>query len=288
MIQIDGSTKIIGIFGFPIKHTLSPAIHNAAFQHLKLNLIYLPFQIKSENLETAIKSLELLDIPGINVTAPHKENAVKYLDKIDPLAKKIGAINTIVVNDGQLTGYNTDGSGFIKSLEVRGFKLAGKKILLMGSGGAGKSIGVTLCTSVPKIKKLFIYDLDVKKSLELFQKVKTTNKAKLVTKKTELNEIFGEIDMLINATPVGMGKNDPCIIAPGLLTKNIFVYDIVYNRETALIKAAKKAGCRHMNGLDMLLFQGILAFQLWTKQKAPVELMRKALKNALTQKTSQK
>ncbi|OGS27468.1 MAG: shikimate dehydrogenase [Elusimicrobia bacterium RIFOXYB2_FULL_48_7] len=278
MTTINGSTKFVGIFGYPVKHTLSPAMHNAAFEALELNYLYLPFEVSPENLGAAMKSLHLFGLRGVNITVPHKEAAVKFVDRIDPIASKIGAINTVVAHNGKLSGYNTDGPGFIRSLEGR-FDVAGKKVLLAGAGGAGKAIGITLGHS--GINKIFVYDTDINRSGRLFQCVKPACRAQLVRSASELGRIMPEIDLLVNATPVGMHKGDCSPVAPELISRKLFVYDIVYNRETILIKEARKKGCKFLSGLDMLLYQGVLAFHLWTHKNAPVEAMRRALLAAM-------
>ncbi|MFC1500832.1 shikimate dehydrogenase [Elusimicrobiota bacterium] len=270
-MNINGNTKIIGIFGYPIKHTFSPAMHNAAFKVSGLNFIYTPFEISPNNLSKAISCVKKFNIHGLNITVPHKENALKFIDKADPLAKKIGSINTIVNKNGVLTGYNTDGKGFIKDIKNCGFNPIKKTALLMGAGGAGKAVAAALSWS--GAKKIYITDKSQTLARKLVSKIKNSKHFPM----SKIKEKIEEADIVINATPIGMKNSKQSLINKNLLRKNLFVYDLVYNHETRLIKDAKKIGAKAYNGIGMLLYQGVLAFELWTGKKAPVSIMRKSL-----------
>ena len=267
--------KITGIFGYPIGHTLSPAMHNAAYTALGLNYTYLPFEVTPATLGDAIESIKLLNICAINITVPHKELAMKFVDKIDNTAKKIGSINTIVNKNGILYGYNTDAPGFIESLKVNGFTPKNKTALLLGAGGAGKAIAAAL--ELNGIKRIYLFELDAAKAKSLAKKVKTCK----IIKQKDLQKIKEELDLCVNATPVGMHKGDPSILPKDMFTKNCFYYDVIYNRETEFLKLAKNAKAKASGGLGMLLMQGVKGFELWTGKKAPVEIMRKALIGAI-------
>lgn len=276
-MNISGLTKIAGIFGFPVRHTLSPAMHNAALQALKLDFAYLPFEVDPASLGAAVEGIRAMNLRGVNVTIPHKETVMKFLDAIDPLAKKIGSVNTIVNNNGKLTGYNTDGIGFLRDIENNGFNPKGKTAVLLGAGGAGRAVAAVL--SWAKLKKLYITDMDEAKAKALARRITNAEFVKFSGWKYKANSV----DLLINATPAGMHKG-PAPIKSGELKKNIFVYDLVYNRRTELLAEAKKAGAKCCSGLGMLINQGAAAFELWTGKKAPILIMRKALLKQLRKK----
>lgn len=274
-MKISGQTNIVGIFGFPIKHTLSPVMHNTAFDFLKLNFRYIPYEVRPRNLKSAVESIRALNIRGVNITIPHKESVLQYLDKVDSLAKKIGSVNTIVNNNGKLTGYNTDGEGFLKDLSSNGFRIQGKRVLLLGAGGAGRAIAVYLSSA--KAKKIYIVDAIEKRAHNLANKI---HNGIFVDFKRRA-DYTNDIDIIINATPIGMHKEDPSPVPLKGITPGVFIYDVVYNRKTELIKHAEKLKARSLSGLGMLLYQGALAFELWTNKKAPVQIMRKSLLKTL-------
>ncbi len=276
--MISAKTKLCGIFGWPVEHSLSPDMHNAAFKELGLDMVYLAFNIAPEDLATGIKALRALNIAGVNITVPHKEKVIGLLDDLSPEARNIGAVNTIVNVHGRLIGDNTDGRGFIRSLaEESKETLAGKKILLLGAGGAARAIGVSLLGQ--RVKSVFLYDVVQEKTLGLasdLAKIATSTKVEKIERE-QIGQVLKDADILINATPVGMKEHDPCVVEPELLTKKLFIYDIVYNRQTALLKEAAHRKIKHANGLGMLINQGAIAFELWTGKKAPVAVMRQAI-----------
>lgn len=281
---IDGSTKIVGVFGWPVGHTASPCMHNAAFKALGLNWVYLPFEVKPQLLESAVKTLIPLNIEGVNVTIPHKKDVVPFMDELSPEAKFIGAVNTIVKKDKELIGYNTDGQGFIKSLEENKISVSGKNILVMGAGGASFSVSRELIFK--KVKTLTVANRTLEKAEGLKKTIKEIEV--LPIKKDSLKSALKNTNIFINTTSIGMKKDDPLLIEEGWLTSSIeAVVDLIYNpAETKLLKVAKKKGIKTMNGLSMLLYQGALSFELWTGKKAPIEVMRKALyKKFKTQKS---
>ncbi|MFH1563559.1 MAG: shikimate dehydrogenase [Nitrospirota bacterium] len=294
-MNINALTKIVGLIGYPIDYTLSPDMHNAAFKELNLNFVYLPFRVKSEDLHSAINGLSALNIVGVNVTIPYKELVMKYLDDFSPEAGMIGAVNTItipsregvggVLPEGKLFGDNTDGKGFVASLiEELKVNPANKKIFILGAGGAARAIGFSLANL--GIKRMTITDKEMLKSEGLASNIKGYFPGVwLNTVGLEDNEFEGyikETDILINATPCGMHKDDPLLIHPDWLSSDKVVYDIIYNpTQTPLLKAAKEKGCLTQNGLSMLVHQGALSFELWTGQKAPIEVMRQAIRISL-------
>jgi len=269
---IDADTKICCLIGDPVEHSLSPIIHNAGYQALRINYAYVSFQVSE--IRRAIEGIRGLGIRGASVTIPHKTSAIKYIDKIDPLAEAIGAINTIVNDDGVLTGYNTDGDGALKALETV-TKLSGKKAILIGGGGAASAIAVGLKA---KGVKLVVLNRTETKAKELAQKVSAGGFGGL----KKLPEI-SSADILINATPMGMWpKLGQSIIPKDLLHNRLTVFDIVYNpRETRLIIEARERGCTIVYGYKMLLYQAARQFELFTGLKAPLEAMESALAQAL-------
>ena len=277
-MAINGTTKTTGIFGFPVKHTFSPAMHNAAFARLALNFVYVPFEVKPGDLKKAVGSLKALGIAGVNVTIPHKEKVIPLLDGLGPLVKQIGSVNTIVNSNGKLKGYNTDAPGFLADLRSKGFNPAGKTALLFGAGGAGKAVAAAL--SEAGAEKIFITDGAEQKALALSKRTKGSVFLQFKGWKRKIEES----DLLVNATPVGMHPGIPPVKASDLY-KSVFVYDLVYNRRTELCKECGKAGAEYSNGLGMLLNQGVIAFELITGKKAPVEVMRKALINKIKTKS---
>ncbi|MBI5574405.1 MAG: shikimate dehydrogenase [Elusimicrobia bacterium] len=273
--MVSSKTKILGIFGYPIKHSLSPLMHNAAIEKMNMDFIYLPFEVKPDKLSDAVSAIRILDIAGVNVTIPHKENVIKYLDKISDEAKKIGAVNTIVHKNGKLSGFNTDYYGFLKSISEK-ITSRNKNVLMLGCGGVARAIAVSLIDS--KIKQLTIADIDTGKSKYFlegsFPQIK-------VVKTSQVPDEIKNADIFINATPVGMKAGECSPIDKKYLRKDLFVYDVVYNRETQLIKDAKKIGAGNSSGLDMLVYQGAKSFELWTGKTPPIGLMKKVLRRTL-------
>lgn len=279
--------KICGLIGYPVKHSLSPAMHNAAFGSLGINAEYKLFEIKPDELDGFFHALLMQNLFGLNVTIPYKEKVIPFLKHISAEAKLIGAVNTIKISGNKAEGFNTDGEGFLRHLEESGFNPKGKIISIIGAGGAAKAVSVYLSKAKPMA--ITIYDTDMPKAAYLIGYLEANFKNikfKQADFVSGLN--VGFVDLLINATPIGMTDRDSCLVGENLMHKDLFVYDLIYNpAETKLLKAAKNAGAKTANGLGMLLYQGAAAFEIWTGKKAPVEVMRKALKEA-EEKCSQK
>lgn len=276
------SQKIFGLIGYPVKHSLSPLMHNAAFKALNLDARYELFELKPQELETFFKTLPQKNISGLNVTIPYKEQVLPFLDKIAEQAELIGAVNTIAVSTDKLEGFNTDGGGFLRHLtDDLGFNPKGENISVIGAGGAGKAVTVTL--SKAGARRIFIYDIEKSKSEKLISHLKE-NFSNVEFKQADSIEgldIKGS-GLLVNATPIGMKEFDPLLINPESIQKGLLVYDLIYNpKETKLLKLARERGAVISNGLGMLLYQGMLSFEIWTKKKAPKEIMRKALEEGL-------
>lgn len=271
-MKITGKTRITGIIGYPVGHTLSPPMHNAAFESLGLDYCYVPFLVRPECLEDAVKSVKALDLRGVNVTVPHKEKVMPLLDEIDEEASFIGAVNTVVNDGGRLTGHNTDGRGFMKSLSERGVDLRDGEVLIVGAGGAARAVGYYLSQEAGKVS---VHGRTPEKAEQLVADLN-----KLRHNVFFLPEIAGtdRFRMIVNATPLGLSEGDPLPFDTSLLRKGQIVSDLIY-RETPLLRGAIKRGCTAIDGLGMLLWQGVLSFELWTGRTPGVEVMREALLN---------
>jgi len=276
---------IYGVIGWPIKHTLSPLMHNAAFKKLGIDAEYQAFEIKPENLKEFIEKASERGIRGLNITVPHKETCMAFLDSIDPLADSIGAVNTIVIKDARLNGFNTDAQGFITALrEGLGFEAKGKSVFIIGSGGASRAVSFGLAEN--GAGKIVITDLFSEKAASLAENIKRRyplcKVCVLNSKKLYIKEDLNGADLLVNATPIGLKEDDPFLFDESIFRKGLFVYDLVYNPEkTRLVELARKKGLKASGGLGMLLYQGAKSFELWTGKKAPIGVMRETLKSSL-------
>ena len=283
-MTISGKTQVCGVIGDPIEHTLSPAMQNAAFEHLKLDWVFLAFKVKATKLEDALRGMRGLGIRGLNVTMPHKNAVIAFLDKVDENAKFLGSVNTILADDGELKGFSTDGLGAINALKENGVKLSGKKVVLLGAGGAAKAVAFALAKEA---RELIILNRTSEKTNQLAETLSSRFGKKVagerLTPKITQKQLENA-DILINATSVGMHPQvDQSLVAPQWLKPNLAVMDIVYNPlETKLAKDAKAAGAQIISGVEMLIYQGAASFEIWTGHKAPVEVMRKAALNQLS------
>ena len=273
------------IFGDPVEHSLSPVMQNAAFQAAGIDGLYIPWRVKAPGLSATLDSLRWMEnFGGANVTLPHKEQAASLVDKLSPEAASVGAVNTIVSRDGRLLGANTDGQGFLRSLqEEGGFVPRGRRAAILGAGGAARAVAWSLIEV--GIAELLILNRTSERA-ELL--------ADLVSRRMGVSALglglgdprtrgqLATCALLVNATPVGLHPSDPPPIDPALLQPQLLVYDLIYRpRETALLREAKRLGCQVLGGLGMLLYQGALAFELWTGRKPPEQAMRTALLQAL-------
>jgi shikimate dehydrogenase len=281
-MEINSHTQFCGVIGNPVEHSLSPAIHNAAFQRLGLNFVYLAFRV--EAIGDAIKGLRALgNFRGASVTIPHKVAAVSFLDSVEPTARHIGAINTIVAAAGTLTGYNTDATGALRALREGGVALKGQRVVMLGSGGAARAIAFALGTEAD-IARLTILGIDDRERTVLVRDLRS--KTGITVQESQLDEgmlrkILPETHVLIHCTPMGMSpKVHETSVPSTLLHAGLTVMDIVYNpRDTQLLKHAKAAGCRTIPGVEMFLRQAVAQFELWTDQVAPVDVMRAVLES---------
>jgi len=258
-------------------------MHNAAFEELNLDFVYVAFRVRREELREAIIGARSLDVLGLNVTMPHKNAVMRYLDEIDPTARSIGAVNTILNDEGRLMGYNTDGIGALKALKENGITPNGKKLLLLGAGGAGKAIAFHAARELEELVILNRTPQKAKKLAEVLRREfnKKINGNALSTEIIE--EELRDADILVNATSVGMHPDiDQSLVPPSPLRPDLCVMDIVYNPlETKLAKDAKAVGAKVVSGIEMLVYQGAASFEIWTNRPAPVEVMKQAVLNKL-------
>jgi shikimate dehydrogenase len=281
-MDINVHTQFCGVIGNPVEHSLSPAIHNAAFRKLGLNFVYLAFRV--EAIGDAIKGFRALgNFRGASVTIPHKVAAVPFLDSIESTARHIGAINTIVAAGGTLTGYNTDATGALRALRESGVPVKGQRVVMLGSGGAARAIAFALGTE-PGIEHLTILGIDEQERAALAKDLRS--KTGMAVQESLLDEgmlqkVLPDTHVLIHCTPIGMSPkvHETSVPAP-LLHAGLTVMDVVYNpRDTRLLKDAKVAGCRVIPGLEMFLHQASAQFELWTNQAAPTDVMRAVLES---------
>jgi len=284
-MKISGKTGVCGVIGDPVEHSLSPVMHNIAFEELSLDFVYLAFRVRGEELREAIIGARSLDIHGLNVTMPHKNSVTRYLDEIDSTARSIGAVNTILNNKGRLLGYNTDGIGALKALEENGITLNEKKLLLLGAGGAGKAIAFHAAREVEELVILNRTPEKAKKLAEVLRK-EFNNKINGNAFSTEImKEELRDTDILVNATSVGMHPDgNRSLVSPSLLKPDLSVMDIIYNPlETKLAKDAKAVGAKVVSGIEMLVYQGAASFEIWTTHPAPVKVMKQEVLNKLSE-----
>jgi len=284
MMTISGKTQVCGVIGDPIEHTLSPTIHNAAFNHLGLDFVFLAFRVKAAELENAVRGMRGLGIHGLNVTMPHKSTVIAYLDEIDSAVKFLGSANTILNKNGKLSGFNTDGTGALKALRENGAELSEKKVLLIGAGGAAKAIAFSLAKEVGE---LAILNRTAEKAKKLAAALGRTLNKKVVGGSLSQDALAKNLrgsDVLINATNIGMHpRANQSIVLPQWLRSDLTVMDIVYNPvETKLAKDAKAAGAKVISGVEMLIYQGAASFEIWTGRAAPIEVMRQAALSKLS------
>ena len=267
-----------GVIGDPIEHTLSPTIQNAAFNHLKLDFVFLAFHVTAAELENAMRGMRGLGIHGLNVTMPHKSTIINHLDTVDSAVQFLGSANTILNKDGTLSGFNTDGVGALNTLRENGINLSDKKVLLLGAGGAAKAIAFSFAQEAGSI---CILNRAPEKAAVLADALNCVFGTKVMggaLSSSAVQDNVQDADILVNATSVGMHPHvDQSLVAPQWLKSDLAVMDIVYNPvETKLAKDAKAAGAKVISGVEMLIYQGAASFKIWTGKSAPIEVMRKA------------
>ncbi len=286
-MTVSGKTRLCAVIGDPVKHSLSPCIHNAAFQHLTLDYVYVAFEVVRGDIEAAVQGIKSLGIYGINVTMPHKVDIIKHLDELNESAKTVGAVNTILNKEGKLIGYNTDGEGALRALTAENQNPIGKKVVILGAGGASRSVSHSLA---PLARELMILNqrVDFEKAEELAKELTAKFGSKIRYGKLSEGNLKRELknaNLFVNATPVGMHPNEnETPVDRGLLRPDIAIFDLVYYpTETRLLREAKAVGAPTIEGLSMLVRQGAVSFEIWTGKKPPVDVMMKAAREQLKQ-----
>lgn len=274
--------KLIFLIGYPVAHSMSAVMQNAAFSHLSLPYAYQLRSVKSEELRDFVEGeLRSVNIRGANVTIPHKVTVMPLLDEFDASAKAIGAVNTIVNDAGRLKGYNTDGTAALRAITEAYGSIDEANIVMLGAGGAARAVGYQLSRSA---RQLTIINRDAEKAEKLASRLQQGTSTKVSTvNMSQLEWVIESADILINATPIGMTPyNDESPVEPSILHSNLFVFDLVYNPEQArLIRDAELVGARSLSGIKMLVYQGSEAFRLWTGVEPPEALMMTAIKSRL-------
>ncbi len=280
--MITGKTKLLGLIGDPVEHTLSPYMHNAAFKSLNLNYVYVPFHVKKNELKSAIGGARSLDIKGLNVTIPHKTEVMKYLDVLNVTAELIGAVNTIKFDD-KIKGYNTDGLGAVRAIEET-INVKDKKVVILGAGGASRAISFQIILS--GAGKVIIANRTLEKAVilkkDLYEKLDANVEA--IDLGEKLKDELKDADILINTTPIGMYPNihQKPLVTSEMMHENLIVNDIIYNPlETGILREAVKANAKTVTGVKMLIYQGIESFKIWTGIEPPVDVFKEALVKVL-------
>lgn len=282
-MNITGATRLAALLGSPVEHSQSPLIHNTAFQQLQLPYTYLAFDVPPEHLKEGVEGLKALKAIGFNLTMPHKEAVIPLLDELSQEAAIIGAVNTVKVEGDRLIGHNTDGKGFLMSLQDAGFTAVGKKAVIAGSGGAARSVALALAQE--NVSRLVLLNRSLHRAEEIAHMLREATPDVKVTV-AELNQenmktALKDASLLVNSTPLGMDENSTESIVPdrSILKPELLVYDLLYHPpRTHLMKQAEAQGCTTLNGLSMLLWQAALAFEIWTGVPMPVEHVKNQFK----------
>ncbi len=279
----NGRTRLFGVLGHPIEHTLSPAMHNAAFRTLGINAIYLAFDVPPEDVSTVLAALRAVRAGGVNVTVPLKEVVAAQVTRLHESARRAGAVNTVVFTEDGTVGYSTDGEGFLRGLrEAFGGEPTGRRVFVLGAGGAGRTVALECA----RFGAASVYVSDVRAD----RVDRLVSELRAVAPTCECGgggveqavELACAADLIIQATPVGMRQEDPSPLPPEAFRAGVWAYDLIYHwPETPFMRTARAAGAQAANGLGMLLHQGARAWEIWMGRPAPIEVMRAALKKAV-------
>jgi shikimate dehydrogenase len=281
-LHVKATTKVYGIFGHPVSHSLSPIMHNTAFRKLNLDCVYVAFDIHPDNLESATHAIKSMGISGVNVTIPHKERIISLLDGTSPEVALTGAVNTVKNESGRLTGYNTDVEGFLTAIkDDLGVAPKGLRVFLLGAGGAARAVLTALCMN--GASEIYLINRTLDKANALASEFKKSYKDVSIDPyaledAASVERSLRTADLLINASSTGMEGVASITLQLELLPGKSLVYDLVYKpRDTALLKKAKELGLKSAGGISMLLYQGAKSFEIWTGEIAPVDEMRRAI-----------
>ncbi|MFH0880002.1 MAG: shikimate dehydrogenase [Lentisphaerota bacterium] len=283
-MKISGHTKPYAVLGHPIGHSLSPVMHNAAFQELGWDAIYLAFDVHPDHLMEVLPAMKKMGFGGVNLTVPLKETAFHGLSRLDATAQSMRAVNTVAMSEDGLTGYNTDGQGFLKAVEEAfGCSVKGKSLFVLGAGGAGRAVALT-CTGAG-VRSVALADADVERCRKVAQEMDAQFKfteVQIPETQEQRWALAREADLVVQATPVGMKMSDPSPLESEAFRSGQLAFDLIYMfPQTPFMKAAGQGGAKTANGLGMLLHQGARAFEIWTGVKPPVDVMRKALEKVV-------
>lgn len=280
-MKVKATTEIYGLFGHPVRHSLSPDMHNSAFEALGLDCVYVAFDIDPENIGDAVHAIKVMGLKGINITIPHKQTIIPFLDEVSPDAMLTGAVNTVKNEGGKLSGFNTDVGGFLRAVrEDLDFDPEGGTLFLTGAGGAARAVMSAFCMNGGS--RVFITDIVSEKANAMRDEFGKNFEAMTIEAlefedKNSLGKQLGNSDILVNASPAGMDGVGKLDIPLDMLNDSAVVYDLVYKPvETTLLKTVTSMGFRASGGLSMLLYQGAESFEIWTGMEAPVDVMRKA------------
>jgi len=280
-MKIDGYTRLAAVVANPIKHSISPFIHNSAFEATNTNGVYLAWEVETTDLAETVANIRRYQMYGVNLSMPYKEQVIPYLDELSEEARLIGAVNTVVNRDGTLIGYNTDGKGFFKSLPS--FKISGKRMVLLGAGGAAKAILAQAILDGVSQVSVFVRSASIEKTRPYLEKLQNATGFRVdlfaLEDVQDLQDSITKADLLVNATSVGMDGSSQPIPTSIVLPEKLLVADVIYQPfETPFLKWAKNQGNQSINGLGMLLYQAAEAFELWTGKEMPTDQIWELLK----------
>jgi len=279
--------KLICLIGDPVEHSISPIIHNEVFRALNLNYVYLAFRVLPEDLMDAVRGLRALGVVGFNVTIPHKVSVMKYLDELSPDAEVVGSVNTVVNRSGRLVGYNTDYLGVVNTFKNLGIKLEGTSATVLGAGGASRAVVYALILG--GVERVFIVNRTLEKAVSLASefsiKFPNTSLIPMGLTQENLREAIQKSHIVINTTSVGMyPRTEESLVPSDLLRSDLVVMDVVYNPlETKLLRDAKAVGAKAVDGVNMLVYQAVASFKLWTGIDPPVDMMFRTAYSVLRQ-----
>lgn len=286
MLSIDANTKVCALFGHPVGHSLSPAMHNGAFEELGLPFVYVAHDVQPGCVARALDGVRVMGYRGLSVTIPHKVEAMQGVDRVDPIAQGIGCINTVVNQNGVLIGYNSDGHGALHALRDAGVEPRGKRVLVLGSGGAARAIVMTLVMETPPahLTILGVQPDELQRLVDDASRHADRSEVHgAALDDPRLSDELAGADMLLQCSPIGMHPNEGVsLVKPRWLRPELAVFDAVYNpRRTQLLNDAAAVGCKTIEGIEMFLGQAYVQFELWTGHPAPGQVMRRIVETKL-------
>lgn len=272
-------TRLFGVMGYPIGHSLSPVMHTAALRAMRLDALYAPFEVPPRFILPMLRGLIWAGVEGLNVTVPLKERVISLLDQVDPTARAIGAVNTIVIRHRRTIGYNTDGIGFLRAVQALGYRPGSGRTVILGAGGAARAVAWELMRQPGH--RVTIANRHIERARRLARWL-TRQRRSADVEVVPLGRLrLDGVELLVNATSVGMRATDGMLVPPQALRRGMVVYDLVYHRQTLLVRQARRRGCVAANGLSMLLYQGAESLRLWLHRQPPIDVMRRTIQQAL-------